>query len=415
MKNRIFISLFLFINVCVFAQKIDTDSLLIATHKQINIEKNYPKAIQLSHLGIKNAPNYLDFHLALGRTFMITKQIDSARYYLNYVIEKNPKYKEAFSYLTKLEIAEKNSDNAIKISDKALTFYPDEKEFNLLKLDAISLQNDDDKTIVELNLLVQKYPNDNAIKQQLVELRTKSNADRVGINYSNTTFSRSGIGPWHYVGLQYARERKKLSVIGHINFVDRHSFQTSNSGLQYEVETYFKIDKKNYSYADIALSNDDIVFPKLRLGYSYFRSFGKSWEADAGIRYTKTTNSEFYASAFGIGKYVGAYWINLKSYMLFFENKTYPAFTATSRYYFNTKYDYLTASIGYGTSPDERIILNQFQQRLSFNSYRFGTGYYKLFNKHYCLGLQVNYNNQEYQKNKYQNEYNLFVSFQYKF
>ena len=93
MKNRIFISLFLFINVCVFAQKIDTDSLLIATHKQINIEKNYPKAIQLSHLGIKNAPNYLDFHLALGRTFMITKQIDSARYYLNYVIEKNPKYK----------------------------------------------------------------------------------------------------------------------------------------------------------------------------------------------------------------------------------------------------------------------------------------------------------------------------------
>jgi hypothetical protein len=78
-----FVLLGLFVNMCIFAQKIDTDSLLTVANKQMSIEKNYPKAIELGLEGIKIAPKYLDFHIVLGRTYMITKQADSARYYFN--------------------------------------------------------------------------------------------------------------------------------------------------------------------------------------------------------------------------------------------------------------------------------------------------------------------------------------------
>ena len=416
MKQQTKIALFfILINTGIFAQKIDTDSLLVKTNYEINTTKNYPKAIKIASLGIKLAPNYLDFHLALGRTYIITKQVDSARYYLNYVIDKDPKYKEAFLYLTKLEIGENNSENAIITVNKAIIIYPEDKDFELLKLQAIYSQNDYEKSIEYLESLVGKYPEDSKIKQQLVELKTKTNSNRVGITYNNTSFNRNAVGPWHLIGFQYIRERKLISFIAQINYAERYSFQYKNSGIQYEFETYFKNNKKSYSYADIAYSYDQNVFPKLRLAYSYFYSFNKGWEADAGIRYSKTTNFNFHAGVFGVGKYVGAYWLNLKSYFQSFENKTYSAFTATARYYLDTKYDYLTAFAGYGTSPDERITLGQFDQRLTFNSYRVGAGYYKLFGTHYATGLQASYNRQEYKLNTFQNEYNLFVSLQYKF
>jgi YaiO family outer membrane protein len=410
---------FLFLNFILslnlYAQKIDTDSLLVKTLYEINTTKNYPKAIELGQLGLKNAPDYLDFHVALGRSYMATKQMDSSRIYFNHVIDKNPKYREAFSYLINLEIEEKNTSKAISTIEKALTYYPEDKDFQLLKLKAVNLENDEEKSIIFLNSLIQKYPSDKDLQQQLIELKFKSVSDRVGINYNYTTFNRNGIGPWHLLGLQYVRERKKLTLIGRINYADRRSFGESiNSGTQYEFDTYFQNNKKSYSFANVSYSGDN-VFPKLRLSYSYFRTLTKTWEGDIGIRYTKTIDKDLYAGALGIGKYVGSYWLNLRSYLQIDEDQIFPAFTATARYYFDTKYDYATVIAGYGTSPDERVTIGQFQQRVSLDSYRIGAGYYKLFWQHYCVGLQAMLNRQEYISDNFQNEFDVFFSIQYKF
>ncbi len=411
----LFTSILLIINVCLFAQKIDTDSLAVETNYELKNNKDYSKAIKLAQLGIKEAPNYLDFHLALGRAYMFINQTDSAKFYFKYIIDKNTKYTDAFTYLTNLELQEKNTTDAMSTIDKALALYPENKDFQLKKLQILNIENYDPQTIYFLETLVKKYPDDKNLKQQLVELKTKVASDRIGITYNNTTFSRNGAGPWHLINLQYIRERKLLSIIARINYAERYNFGNKNSGIQYELETYFKNTPKSYSYAAVGYSYDDNVFPKLKLGYSFYYNFNKGWEADAGIRYSKTTNFEFYAAAFGIGKYVGSYWLNLKSYFQFFESKTYPSFTATARYYFNTKYDYITAFVGTGTSPDERITLGQFENRFAFKSYRFGAGFYKLVNPHYIVGFQGSFNNQEYKLDSYQNEYDLFVSLQYKF
>lgn len=416
MKKLVIIFFFNFILIVpLFAQKIDTDSLLVKTFYEINTSKNYSKAIQLAQLGIKNAPDYLDFYVALGRSYILTQKIDSSRICFNHVIDKNPKYKEAFIYLTKLEIEEKNVPNAISTIDKALTFYPEEKDFYLLKLQAVNLKNNENKSFSFLTFLTKKYPLDTDLQQQLIDLKLKSVSDRFGINYNFTTFNRNGIGPWHLLGLQYVRERKKITLIGRINFADRRASGNSiNSGTQYEFETYFKNNKKSYSFTNMAYSTD-IVFPEIRLSYSYFHNFIKGWEGDIGIRYTKTTNKDLYSGVFGIGKYIGPYWLNLRTYLQPDTGIIRPALAFTTRYYFNTKYDYASFTAGYGTSPDERILQGQLQQRISLNSYRVGAGYNKLFYQHFITALQLALNHQEYIPNKFQNELNLFFSIQYKF
>ena len=117
----------------------------------------------------------------------------------------------------------------------------------------------------------------------------------------------------------------------------------------------------------------------------------------------------------GVGKYIGSYWINFRSYLQHNDRDYHPSFSLTTRYYFDTKYDYVSFVGGYGTSPDERTTIGQFEQRVSLNSYRIGAGYYKLFNNHYLTGIQTTFNNQEYAPNLKQNELEISLMFQYKF
>lgn len=416
---QILLLLFLFLGIAtnnvIYSQKIDVDNLLKEALNDANKDQNYELALKKSHLGIKLAPNYLDFYLLTGRIYQLTKQRDSARYYYNYVIEKNPVYEEAFSYLINMDLEEKKYSEAEIAVDKAIVAHPENKSFQYKKLAIYELQNDTKKESQYLKTLQLKYPEDNEIKQRIYILESKINSDIIGINYSFTSFDRTDYGPWHLGNLQYIRQRDWGSLIGRINYGNHFAFSESIShGIQFEAESYFFTGKKSYSFINTGFSQDPI-FPKFRISYSYFQNFNKGWEADLGFRYIKVENTDFSTVVVGFGKYIGSYWLNLR---LFFQNdnKNFPpAFTFTTRYYLDTKYDYFSFIAGYGTSPDEATTVGQYEQRYTLNSYRIGAGYNRIFNNHYVTGLLVTYNNQEYAQNLIQNEFEFSLMFQYKF
>jgi YaiO family outer membrane protein len=416
---RSLIILFLFFGIAknnsVWAQKIDIDSLLNVAIKEVNKDKNYESALKKTQLGMKLAHNYLDFHLLTGRIYQLTNVKDSARYYYNYVIDKNPVYEDAFVYLINMDIEEKNYADAEIVVDKAITAHPEKKDFRYKKLTIYELQESKEKGERYLKEMQALYPKDSDFKLHYFIVNSRLNSDRIGINYNFTTFDRSGYGPWHFGSLQYIRQRNWGSAIARVNYSNRYSDgQSVTNGIQYEAETYLFTGKNSYSYIGAGYS-DDPVFPKLRLGYSFFHNFNKGWEADLGARYIDTDETSFATAVIGVGKYLGSYWLNLRSYFQFDNNTVYPAFTLTSRYYFNTRFDYLTLIAGYGTSPDERTTLGQIEERLSLDSFRIGGGYYRLFGDHYVTGLQLSFNNQEYAPGLKQIETEIALMFQYQF
>ena len=413
-KIYLLIVFLLGINFSASSQKTDVDSLLIKALKDVK-ENNLESGLKKSQLGIKLAPDYLDFYLLAGRIHQLTKQNDSAKYYFNQVIDKNPVYEDAFLYLINLNLEEEKYLEAETLSNKAIAIHPQKKYFKLKKWKVLQLKNDEKEEYQFLKTIEPEFPNEEEIKQRIFFLESKINSDRIGVNYSYTTFSRDNYGPWHLGSVQYIRERSWGSLIGRINYADRFAFDESiANGLQYEAESYIFTGKMSYSYLGVAYS-DDVVFPKLRLGYSYFQNFKKGWEADLGFRFTKAEDREFKTGVIGIGKYIGSYWINFRTFIQNEKNDFYPAFALTTRYYFDTRFDYLTVIAGYGTSPDERTTLGQFDQRVSLDSYRIGGGYYRLFGDHYLTGIQAIFNNQEYTPGLKQNELELSLMFQYKF
>ncbi len=413
------LAVFIFLGICsnysIFAQKIDTDNLLKEALHEANKTKNYELALKKSQQGIKLSPDYLDFYLLTGRIYQLTQKNDSARYYYKYVIDRNPKYEEAFTYLVNLNLEEKKYTEAETLLDQAIEAHPENKNFRYNKLIVYQSQHDEKKEHDYLKTLQSKYPDDSELKQRIFDLDTKNNSERIGINYSFTSFNRDNYGPWHLGSLQYIRQRNWGSLIGRINYANRFAFGKSViDGVQYETESYLFTGKKSYSYLGAAYS-DNTVFPKLKLGYSYFQNFTKGWEADLGIRYVKTSDTEFTTAVIGIGKYIGSYWINLRSYFQNDKENFYSAFALTTRYYLDTRFDYISLVAGYGSSPDERSTLGQYEERVSLNSYRIGGGYFRLFNQHYVTGLQATLNNQEYAPNLKQNELEIALMFQYKF
>lgn len=205
------------------------------------------------------------------------------------------------------------------------------------------------------------------------------------------------------------------SLSGRINYADRLADGSSIAdGIQYELESYFFSGKNSYTYLGAAYSSDQ-VFPTWRLGASYFQNLGKGWEADIGMRYNKVFDDrEFYTAAAGVSKYLGNYWIYLRAFLQNEEDKYYPAFVLTNRYFLNTRFDYLSLVLGFGTSPDERATLGQFENRVSTESYRINAGYFRFLNDRYLIGVQLGYNYQEYLPGFFQNEIELFFSLQYK-
>lgn len=410
--------LFFFVGICssVFAQKVNTDSLLVVTNNLLKSDfKDYTKAKKIAHQCIKVAPEYLDFYVSLGRIHKNEKSLDSARYYFNHVIDKNPKYKEAFVYLSQTELEAKNRKAALETIEKGIAMFPEEKDFYLAKLEVINNEENPKKSAEYLEFLSNKYPEDSGFQKELIEVKSNLKSNRIGTNYSFTAFNRDNYGPWHLTNINYLKQFRTFSLGGRVSYIDRRVSGTSaNSGYLYEIESYFRTSKKSYSFANVGFG-DKNVFPEFRFMYSYYLTLGKGFETEIGYRYNKQQDVELHTGIVAVGKYFKNNWINLRSSFLINEPKLYPSLTTTFRHYYQTKYDYFSLLLGYGTSPDERTTLTQFQQRVALSSYRFGAGYNKLFAKKYSIGLFSSFNRQEYYPEKFQNEYNITIDLSYLF
>lgn len=401
------------------AQKVDTDSLLRAAIQVTNQEKDYPKAISMARQGAALAPDYLDFHLLLGRLYRFTGQSDSSRYYLRYVVDRSKAYEEAFTYLIGLELEEGQMEQGLLVADRAIMNYPDKIQFYRLKHELIRLEEDIRKEFDYLKTAVRRFPEDADFRQQLNNLELRLDNQRVGVNYSLTTFDRDGLGPWHLVGMQYVRERRWGSLIGRVNYANRLSAGSSiDSGVQYELESYFFTGRRSYSYVGVAFSPSQ-VFPEQRYSYSFFQNLSKGWEWEAGLRYNSVNPPEgrrnFRSLVLGAGKYLGSGWVNLRTFIQNEDSDFYPAFTMTYRYFFDSRFDFATLILGFGTSPDERPTLGQFENRIALDSYRAGLGYYRLLAKKFVTGVQATYNYQEFFPGRTQQELEFALTFNYKF
>jgi YaiO family outer membrane protein len=395
-------------------KKKDLDSLLQETLKSYRA-KDYTNVFKNGHYAIKKSPTYLDYHLLLGNSHLQLKQKDSAIYYLSYITERNTKYKDAFISLVNAYLNVPDYQKANDVNEQSLALFPDEKYFLYKKIDILTGQGKEKELENYLKEQIQKYPDDVVFTNQLNEIFTANNMDRIGVHYGGTFIGRDGAGPWHIYSLSYSRARRNFSIIGRFNQQQRFSNgELSQDGQQFEIESYKRITRKSYVMINYGHS-DDRVFIKNRYLLSYYYNFKGGWETEVGFRHNDSrddANTTTYVAA--LGKYYGSFFTVLRTSHQTQESKYYFSTSLATRYYFLDRFNYLALGIGYGTDPEDRINNAFFRERARLDSYRVSLGYNKSFSERWFTSFGVGYNKQEYVKDKIQDEYSLSVSLSYK-
>lgn len=172
--RTLFFLLLLFVSVGATAQKnnevkpTNADEYYDESVKQAKL-RNYKYAISLAKEGLKRRSNFMDMHLLIGKLYTITKNYDSARYHIKYVINNDPRYKDAYFYAINIEASTGHYEEALCYADDALYFFPNDKELLLKKLSLLQETNRSQASRILAQKIIDRYPSDAKVVSAFVE------------------------------------------------------------------------------------------------------------------------------------------------------------------------------------------------------------------------------------------------------
>lgn len=206
--------------------------------------------------------------------------------------------------------------------------------------------------------------------------------------------------------LEYIRKfENKSAIIGRVNYADRNAV----NGVQFEAESYLVHSPAYYSFAALGIANN-VAFPEFKAAYSLNRNFNKGWEGELGYRYLRAEKMDIHSATWGVGKYIGNYWLNLKGYIIDDAGKLHHSYRFTGRYYVNDELDYLTLILSAGTSPDDRSRNFEYSNFGSFLSKSVALGYKKTFRRNLTASIVGAWNNQKISDTDYLNQFDIYFS-----
>ncbi|TAE20251.1 MAG: YaiO family outer membrane beta-barrel protein, partial [Bacteroidetes bacterium] len=187
------------------------------------------------------------------------------------------------------------------------------------------------------------------------------------------------------------------------------------TGLQLEGDINYVHSKKAYSYGNLGFAND-IVFPNIKLGYSYYRTVAKNVDAEIGVRALRFNSFDLTSISFvgGVAKTWNDFYANFRTFLIFMGGNTYATAAVSARQYLNST-DYIGALFGIGNSPDDFSTNFQLPTFAGIATYNIGVSYQKVFLHRNTLGISAAWYNQRFDVSKYRNQYDIFLTFSRKF
>ena len=348
-----------------------------------------------------------DVALLMGRTYAWDGKYDSARVVLQDVLVQRPENMEAYDAISDVEFWSDNNDKAIEYCDDALKIEPESQSFTLKKARILYSEENYDDAVSVLEDFLQNNTGNGEIIKKLDEYRLESSKNKIRLVYTFDSFDKEfNRDPWHMIALSYGRKTKLGSVIARVNYARRFG----NQGIQFEMDAYPKISENNYAYLNYGFSGD-ALFPKNRYGAELYHNFSHAFEGSVGFRLLDFRGSlvDIYTATFG--KYVGNYWISLRSYVTPDSDGTSVSGALSVRRYFSDSENYLGLKLSYGVSPDDNRKPIGSEKNLTLKTRSVRAEYNHIFKKIWIVGAGLNLGNEQLQPGDYSGYYSFDIGF----
>lgn len=177
----------------------------------------------------------------------------------------------------------------------------------------------------------------------------------IAADYEYTTFG-GDIQAWQLGSVSLGQRTPAGSLIGRVNVANRFG----TSGSQYEADAYPHLGVNGtYAYLNFGYSAASI-FPRWRSGAEIYTNLPSAYEASLGYRQLRFAGSPPVTLFTGtVGKYTGNYWFSLRPYVRQKTNGTSASVSLTGRKYGADADDYVGARVGYGTTPSDRLTVDE--------------------------------------------------------
>lgn len=400
-----------FIALSSFSQdSTSSDGLFQMARSAAFDEKNYPKAIELSKKALVISPQYSDIRIFMGRVYTWSNQYDSAKAAFEYVLNYAPDNEDASSAYADLEYWNDNNESALRVADNGLKHHPNSESLLVKKAKVLYAlrRYEESADVIDAVLKLNKNNTEaRALSERIREVRAKN---RIGISYDFTSFDKQFADPWHIVSVDYGRQTKLGSFTARVNYANRFK----ESGIQYELDAYPRINKTFYSYLSFGYSGDVGVFPKYRAGASLYINLPKSFEAEVGTRYLYFSDATWIYTLY-LGKYYKSWLFGARTYLTPSNNNISQSYNVMARYYYGGADDYIHFNIGTGISPDDRPSAVLLNSNYKLQSNRASVAWKKSITKLNVIGVNAGWVNQEYLPKTKGNQFDIGISYQRRF
>jgi YaiO family outer membrane protein len=402
--------LFIFSSHSFCQDERSSDDLFQQARKDAFERKDYNSAIQLCRKALLKSPDYPDIRIFLGRIYIWTDHLDSARYHLSYVLHQNPANEEALGALIDLEYWNGHSDKALEYCQTGLSHNPRSPDLLLKKARILNDLKQYEKALLTLRNLIQADPSNKEAIRLLERIRNNNARNKLGVSYDFVYFNKQFDNPWHLISIDYTRQTKYGSIAFRLDYANRFN----SNGSMFEIDAYPKISKRIYFYLNGGYSNDIGIFPQYRFSWSIYANLPKSYEAEAGLRYLYFSSGTFVYTA-SLGKYFKNFWFNFRTYLVPDKKNISQSYNLVVRYYLGGANDYIMLGAGTGISPDDRRNDIQLNTIYKLKSNKISMGYRHTIRSLNIVTLDATWINQEYLAKTFGNQYDFGIGYQRRF
>ncbi len=272
---------------------------------------------------------------------------------------------------TKLHFWDRQSSDALKLSNRFIDQHPKEPGFYAIKARIQKSRYEKNNALATIDSgLVADSAN-----TELIELRKEVEAillNQIGGFVTYDIWSNALDPTWNRTALtlEYQRRIKRHVLLGRVTLANRFD----STGVQFEIDAYPVFTDWMYAYVNVGVSNN-FLFPQFRAGFEPFVSLPANFEASLGFRFLQYLTDDVTIFTGSIANYPGNFWISFRPYFIFKPNGLFQSYQLQARYFFKDPLTFLEAYAGTGSSPDNAYLDPVFTQTVESTSFNIGLGY----------------------------------------
>jgi len=354
--------------------------------------------------------NTPDQGFALMRQYAVDQEYDLAKQTGYQLLEENPYYHDVSLYLARLYGWESQYDSAYFILDEVLKKDSTLIEAYVIRVDLAYWENDWEKLELYASEALEKEPGLTEVEEKLLlakqqDKRTQEKPE-ILVAYYYDHFNVPYVRNWHMATVGGVIPTGIASLSPYVNAGYHPGVDGQSTDIQFNLDAYFNLGTKNYAMAGYGFSPSGTInyLPGHRAALEYWRVLPKGFGVSAGLRYFYW-DDHFTFLTFSAEKYAGSYWISLRNYLFSKEYGISTSWYLSARRYLDSKYNYIHATVGYGTAPDEPLLVVSDLDRL--NALSIKLGFSRQLNQGLRIQVSVGYGYEEYADQEYRNRFDF--------